>query len=116
MRQRYFMQAPVGSASLQARLRPLSPCGRWAGRKGRPRLVERQTRISTSLRGQFAQAALQEPALRLLARKFQRPLVRRPGICGPTEAPAQIGPCRMREVILAQFPTVENAVDQRQTC
>jgi len=80
-----------------------------------PRIVERRPRLSTSLHGQFAQSALQEPAFRFLAGKLERPLVGRPGFRGPPEAAAQVGPSRMGQVVVGKITTIEDRVDERES-
>ncbi len=63
---------------------------------------------------QLIQTPFKEPALRLELRQFECPLIGVSCFAVATEAPVQIGPGRMSQVIFRQLATCKNGIDELQ--
>src|SRR5260370_15398654 len=60
------------------------------------------------------QPSLKKTPFRLLLSEFQGTLVRCPGLGHSSEPPANVCPCRMRQVVIRQITAREDGVNQRQ--
>ena len=76
--------------------------------------AEVDTHVCRSAR-QVRDPLFEEPPLGLLPGERDRALVRRAGIVGHAEPPAQVGPGRVREVVIVKIAAREDRIDQRQT-
>lgn len=63
---------------------------------------------------QFAKPPLEKPAFRGLPGQLERPLVGLSRVFGVTEAPAQVGPGRVREVVIIQITGRKQGIDKHQ--
>src|SRR5438270_13877226 len=77
-------------------------------------LVEWHGPGSTFASCELGDALSQEAALGLLPGKRERPLIGRPGLGPAPEAPAQVGACRVRQVVALELAALEQRVHQRE--
>src|SRR2546426_4710379 len=56
--------------------------------------------------------SLEKPPLRVLLCEAEGPLVGRPGLGRSPQAPAQIRPCRVRQVVVCEIAACQDSVDQ----
>src|SRR5689334_13745852 len=66
------------------------------------------------VRGELSQPSLEKAPLRLLAREAERPLVGHSSIRGPPQAPTQVRPSGVRQVIIVQVAAREEGIDDRE--
>src|SRR5688500_20409270 len=66
----------------------------------------------SALLGEFGEAALQDPALGLLARELERPLVGSARFGVAAEAPAEVGPRGVSEAVVGKVAAREDGVHQ----
>ena len=82
-------------------------------RARRLRLRETGRDVADSSRdGKIAQPAFDESSLWLVLRKVERPLVRDPRLVMSPEAPQQVGPGRVRQVVIVELSTSEDAINE----
>jgi hypothetical protein len=65
---------------------------------------------------QLAEPLCEKPSLRFLPGEGQRPFVGGSGFCRSPEAPAEIRPRRVRQVIVLQVASGEDRVDEGKSC
>src|SRR5258707_8818998 len=63
---------------------------------------------------ELGQTPLEEPAFGGLARKFQRLRVRPARLDPVAEAPAQVGPSRVRQMVVDQLTAAQDRIDRGQ--
>src|SRR2546426_11873082 len=83
----------------------------WVPSYCAPVLASASIHAASSVR-QLAQSSLEKPPLRLLLCEAEGPLVGRPGLGRSPQAPAQIRPCRVRQVVVCEIAACQDSVDQ----
>jgi hypothetical protein len=64
---------------------------------------------------QFSKSPLKEPALWCLSSQFKRTPVGCPCLANHSQAPVQISPGGVRQMVVSEFPAREDIVDRRQS-